>query len=124
MKKYILPLVLVMAGAAMLCYKTFTAGSMQDLDIKIESTPVIMPAVYKVYANSEAFSGRFYLFKMLITNNGSHPVLNLKTSYSIPKYIETTELQKMSRLNPGQSVVVACYPSFNDDIVSKTTSSK
>ncbi|MEP7167839.1 MAG: hypothetical protein ABI855_00560 [Bacteroidota bacterium] len=124
MKKYTLPLILIIAGAAMLGFQNFTSGSMNDLDIKIENTPVIMPCAYKVYANPEALSGRFYLFKMLVTNNGSRPVRNLKASFSIPKYIESTELEKMSQLNPGQSVVIPCYPAFNDDVINKTTSSK
>lgn len=61
---------------------------------------------------------------MLITNKGSRPVRNIRAIYEIPKFIEETEMGKISVLNPGQSVVVACYPVFNDDIVNKTTSSK
>lgn len=124
MKKYLLPIVLFIAGAGMFAFTKFTSGSIQDLDVKIVSTPVVMPAAYKVYGNEDALSGRFFLFKMLITNNGSRPVKNVKASYSIPKFIDETELQKLSQINPGQSVVITCYPSFNDDVVTKTTSAK
>jgi uncharacterized membrane protein YgcG len=61
---------------------------------------------------------------MMLTNKGSHPIKNVKPSYEIPKFIEETSLDKIAVINPGQSVVIACYPAFKDDIVNKTTSSK
>lgn len=124
MKKYALSIILVVAGAAMLAYQNFFSGSINDLDVKIINTPLVMPAAYKVYGNPEAASGRYYLFKMLLTNNGSRPIKNVIASYEIPKFIEQTELDKISVINPGQSVVITCYPQFKDDIVTKTTASK
>ncbi|MBK7969494.1 MAG: hypothetical protein IPK08_11405 [Bacteroidetes bacterium] len=124
MKKYILPIILFICGAGMFAFTSFTSGSVDDLEVKIENTPVVMPSCYKVYGNPDALSGRYFLFKMLITNKGSRPVRNIRAIYEIPKFIEETEMGKISVLNPGQSVVVACYPVFNDDIVNKTTSSK
>lgn len=124
MKKNLLPVILILVGAALVAYPYLFTGNVNDLDLKIETTPVIMPACYKVYANSEAMSGRFYLFKMMMTNKGKSPVNNVKVNYEIPRYIEKTELAKIPVIYPGQSVVLACYPVFNDDIVNKTTSSK
>lgn len=124
MKKYLITIILVVAGAALIAYPYLFSGGINDLDIKIETTPVIMPACYKVYANSEAMNGRFYLFKMIMTNKGNSPVRSVKVNYEIPRFIEKTELAKMPVIYPGQSVVVACYPVFNDDVANKTTSSK
>ncbi|HKR03400.1 MAG TPA: hypothetical protein VJY62_02090 [Bacteroidia bacterium] len=124
MKKYILSIVLFVIGAGIFAFTKLTSGSVNDLEIKIENTPVIMPACYKVYGNPEAVNGRYFLFKMMLTNKGSHPIKNVKPSYEIPKFIEETELDKIAVINPGQSVVIACYPTFKDDIVNKTTSSK
>lgn len=124
MKKFLLPIILFLCGAGLFAFTQFTSGSIDDLEIKIENAPVIMPACYKVYANPEALSGRYFLFKMLITNKGTRPVRNIKAAYEIPKFIEQTEIEKISVLNPGQSMVIACYPVFNDDVVNKTTSSK
>jgi hypothetical protein len=124
MKKYLLSAILVLAGAGMLVYQNFFSGSINDLEVKIINTPLVMPAAYKVYGNPEAANGRYYLFKMMLTNTGTRPIKNVKASYEIPKFIDQTELDKISVINPGQSVVVTCYPQFKDDIVSKTTSSK
>jgi hypothetical protein len=124
MKKYILPILLFVAGAGLFAFTKFNSGSVDDLEVTIENTPLIMPAAYKVYGNSEAVNGRYFLFKMKLTNNGSHPIKNIKPSYEIPKYIDETQLDKIAVINPGQSVVVTCYPTFKDDVVNKTTSSK
>ncbi|MBK9401413.1 MAG: hypothetical protein IPN36_11315 [Bacteroidetes bacterium] len=124
MKKYLLSAVLVLVGAGMLGYQNFFSGSIDDLEIKIENTPVIMPACYKVYGNEEALDGRYFLFKMMLTNNGSRPIKNVKATYEIPKFVDQTELGKVSVINPGQSIVIACYPAFKDNIIEKTTSSK
>jgi len=124
MKKYLLPGIIILAGIALIGYRYLASGSINNLELKIESTPLLMPSCYKVYGNPEAASGQHYLFKMMMTNNGSSPIQGVKVSYTIPKYIEKTELAKVPVINPGQSVVLACYPAFNDDVVEKTTSSK
>ncbi len=124
MKKLALPIFLVVIGAASLLYYFLRWGGNGNLDVKITNAPVIMPAAYKVYGNQDALSGKYYLFKMLLTNNGSSTMDNLKVEYRIPGYIDWTELDKVPYLYPGQSSVVACYPKFKDDIVDKTTASK
>lgn len=48
MKKYIVTIILVVTGAALIAYPYLFSGSVNDLEIKIETTPVIMPACYKV----------------------------------------------------------------------------
>ncbi len=124
MKKNLLPILLAVVGIILLAFH-FTGGiGSGDLDIKISNTPVIMPAAHKVYANNEAGNGRYYLFKMLLTNNGSGTMNNVVVSYQVPGFIDWTEIKKIKSLAPGQSTVVTCYPKFKDDIVSKNSSSK
>ncbi len=43
--------------------------------------------------------------------------------YRVPGYIEWTELGTLGKMIPGQSAVVACYPSFDEKITGKTTES-
>jgi hypothetical protein len=123
-KKFLIPIILIVAGAALLLVPRLMSGDLNNLEVKIENTPVIMPACYKVYGNPEAINGRYFLFKMLITNKGSQAIRNITANYEIPKYIEETELGKIPVIHPGQSVVITCYPTFKDDVVNKTTSSK
>jgi hypothetical protein len=83
-----------------------------------------MPAAYKVYANSDALNGEYYLFKMLMTNEGKNTISDAKVTYRIPNYVDWTDLETIPRIYPGQHVVVRCYPQFKDDIVNKMTQSQ
>ena len=124
MKKILWPVVALVAGLVLVILHFF-GGNMEDsLKIEIQNAKVIMPAAYKVYANPDVLNGKYYLFKMLVTNEGNRPIDDVVVTFRIPKFIEWTEIGKIKRLNPGQSAVVSCYPSFNDNIVEKTTSSK
>lgn len=124
MKKLALPILLVLLGVISLLLYFIQPGGGGNLDVKIKNTPVVMPAAYKVYGNKHALNGKYYLFKMLMTNTGNKTMKNVKVEYRIPGYIHWTELNKISYLYPGQSSVVACYPKFKDDIVQTTTSSE
>ncbi|MBL0341114.1 MAG: hypothetical protein IPP71_09420 [Bacteroidetes bacterium] len=124
MKKNLIPFALIAVGAVLLLIH-FTGGiGSGDLDVKISNAPVVMPAAHKVYANNEAGNGRYYLFKMLLTNNGSGMMKNVVVSFQVPGFIDWTEVKKIKTLAPGQSTVVTCYPKFKDDVVSKNSSSK
>ncbi len=124
MKKLALPIVLVLLGAASLITYFQQPGGKGNIEVKIENTPVVMPAAYKVYGNKQALAGKYYLFKMLLTNHDARTIQNLKVEYRIPGYIQWTELARIAYLYPGQSSVVVCYPKFNDNIVEKTTASQ
>ncbi len=123
MKKYLLPGVLFLAGIAFLLVPSlFSSGS---IDLKIQPASVIMPAAYKVYANSDVAGGRYNLFKAIIKNTGSSEIHNLKVQYRVPKFIdEWTDVPAQSDLLPGQEAVVTCFPVFNQSITEKNTSSK
>ncbi|MEP7252017.1 MAG: hypothetical protein ABI683_06540 [Ginsengibacter sp.] len=124
-KKNVLPLILVVAGILMSFHRPISAiVSPAKLDLQIQHAPVIMPAVYKVYANDNALEGKYSLFKMLVTNNSNNTARNVEVSFEIPNYIEWKQVKKYPVILPGQSVVVNCYPSFDQKIVEKTTSSR
>ncbi|HVE61722.1 MAG TPA: hypothetical protein VNA26_07880, partial [Chitinophagaceae bacterium] len=124
-KKNLLPLLFVIAGLGLAFHKPISAMiSPANLEMQIQHQPIIMPAVYKVYANDNALEGKYSLFKMLLTNNSGNTARNVEVSYQIPNYIEWKQVAKFPMILPGQSVVVNCYPSFNEKIVDKTTSSK
>jgi hypothetical protein len=124
-KATLFPLLLVLTGLILVSYKpVFSLLSPAKLDMQIQHQPVIMPAVYKVYANENAMDGKYSLFKMLITNNSKNTAKNVEVSYQIPNYVEWKTVTRFPIILPGQSVVVNCYPSFPEKIVDKTTSSK
>lgn len=54
----------------MFCYISLWQGGSGNLDVQIQPTSYIMPAAHKVYANEEALEGRFYLCKLILTNEG------------------------------------------------------
>jgi len=123
MKKIILPAVLGFLGLVSLAMYFFNFGK-DDLKVKISNTSYVMPSVYKVYANPQALSGEYYFFKMLMTNEGTSAMHDVKVSYDIPGYIDWTELQTIPIIYPGQHVVIRCYPHFKDEIVKKMTQSQ
>jgi len=124
-KKNLLPLLLIVAGLGLAFHKPISSMvSPAGLDMQIQHQPIVMPAVYKVYANDNALEGKYSLFKMLLTNNTSNTARNVEVSYQVPNFIEWKQVAKFPMILPGQSVVVNCFPSFNEKIVEKTTSSK
>ncbi len=124
-KSILFPVVLMLLGAVVLFRKPLIGlVSKANLEIKIEHAPVIMPAVYKVYENEDALEGKYSLFKMLVTNNSNTTARNVEISMEIPGYIDKKSIQKIPVLLPDQSVVVNCYPAFDQKIVEKTTPSK
>lgn len=83
-----------------------------------------MPSIYKVYENEDALNGKYSLFQMVITNNSSFAAKNVEVSYNVSNLIDWTVAEKIPLIQPGQTVVVNCYPHFPDKIVEKMTGSK
>jgi hypothetical protein len=124
MKKYI-PVTLLAAGLLMAFNRPIT-GLLAPVSLKIEISrpPIIMPSVYKVYANGDALNGKYSLFKLVLINTSDAPAKNVEVSYSVSNYIESTIAEKIALIQPGQTVVVNCYPSFPEKIAEKMTDSK
>ncbi len=124
-KSIILPVILLVAGILLAFTKPILALiSPVTLDLEIVRPPVIMPSIYKVYANDEALKGKYSLFKMVVTNKSGHAAENVEVSYEIPNHVESTVFQKIPKILAGQTIVVNCYPNLPEKIVEKTTSSK
>jgi hypothetical protein len=123
MKKILLPASLGFVGLVLVLLYFFDFGK-DALTVKISNASYIMPSVYKVYSNPKALNGEYYFFKMLMTNNGTSAMHDVKVSYDIPGYIDWTELQTLPVIYPGQHVVIRCYPHFKDDVVKKMTQSE
>jgi len=124
MKKF-LPIILVVAGLLMAFNRPITGLiAPVTLDVKIEKPPVIMSSIYKVYENADALNGKYSLFKMVLTNTSDAPARNVEVSYKVSNYIDWTVAEKIPLIEPGQTIVVNCYPSFPEKIVEKTTDSK
>ncbi len=124
MKKLALPLGLTLIGFVLFGLSFMSSKSNSDaLDVTIEKTDFIMPAVHRVYANAEALDGKYYLFKTKITNTSNKTLEDVTVKYRIPDYIDWTELTVSGEMFPGQTLVVPCYPKFKDDITEKSTES-
>ncbi|MEM5564062.1 hypothetical protein WNY78_03050 [Psychroserpens sp. AS72] len=124
MNSKIIPLAITVIGALCFGGSFFLSNSSSgDLDVEIDKTAFIMPAVHRVYANEDALNGKYYLFKAKITNNSDATLEDVTVKYRIPDYIDWTELTVSGEMFPGQTIVIPCYPKFKDEITQKTTES-
>lgn len=121
----ILPYILFFVGLGMVFFKPiYNRLAPAVLDIKISTPPVIMSSIYKVYANEDAFEGKYSLFKMVITNTSNVDAKNVEVQYKMSNFLDWTIAEKMPLVLAGQTVVVNCYPKFPDKMGEKTTDSK
>lgn len=123
MNKKLPAIICLAAGLILLAYHFLPFGK-GSLNVTIKHADYIMPAAYKVYANPDVLNGEYYLFKMLMNNDGKTTLNDVKVSYRISNYIEWTDLETIPKIYPGQNVVVRCYPQFKEDIVNKMTQSQ
>jgi hypothetical protein len=123
MKNRLLPIILFIAGLALIIYPLFESSG--EIDIKIQPANVIMPAAYKVYANPNVAGGRFNLFKAVVKNTGASEIKNFKVQFKVPGIIDDwTDVPTTTNLLPGQTAVVTCFPTFPQSITARNTSSK
>jgi len=123
MKKNLPAIICLAAGLLLLGFHFLPFGK-GSLNVTIKHADYIMPAAYKVYANPDALNGEYYLFKMLMNNDGKTTLNDVKVSYRILNYVDWTDLETIPKIYPGQNAVVRCYPQFKDDIVNKMTQSQ
>ena len=124
MKSKLIPIIVASLGVLLLAGSFFYKGSASgELDVDIVKADFIMPAAHRVYANPNALNGKYYLFKAKITNNTDQTLEDVRVKYQIPGFIDWTELTVSGQMFPGQTLVVPCYPKFEDKITEKTTES-
>lgn len=114
----------LIVGAIVLIFSCFLKNNKGSLKLQIKTNPVIMPAAYKVYSNSELLGGKYFLFKALLTNDFNKTLNNVVVKYSIPGFVDWTVIGSFGKINPGQNVTIACYPKFDKSIVERNTRSK
>jgi hypothetical protein len=122
-KNVLISLILILSGIGILAFTFLAPKAPGSLKVKVEKADYIMPAAHQVYANQEALNGKYYLFKVLLTNAGKSKLENVKVSYRIPGYIDWTDLETVGEMINGQSVSIVCYPKFDDKIAEKMTES-
>ncbi|HZY40355.1 MAG TPA: hypothetical protein VFE53_27075 [Mucilaginibacter sp.] len=123
MKKYLLPIILAVAGVVLLILPMFQSSG--EIDVKIQPATVIMPAAYKVYANPNVAGGRYNLFKAVVKNTGAGEIKNFKVQFRVPGLIDNwADVPTATNLLPGQTAVVTCFPVFPQSITERNTSSK
>ena len=123
-KAVLLPLLLVVAGALLTAYEPIRDNlSTATIKFKIEHPPCIMPAAHKLYADENAFNGKYGLLKLLVTNTSNITAEDLTIYCDIPNYLPFLPVGNIPRLYPGQSVVLSYYPTFPQTIVDKMTPS-
>lgn len=112
---------LLVASAALLTAHFLTGPDPGHVSMQIETKPAVMTSAYKVYANREAGEGRYWLAKVILTNDGGRTLENVETSFQVPGHIAWTTPRKYPELLPGQTVVALFYPRFPDAVATKTT---
>ncbi|UJP65916.1 hypothetical protein [Mongoliitalea daihaiensis] len=122
-KNIVIGFTLILVGAGILIVNFFGNSGEGNLKIQVEKAPYIMPAAHQVYANEEALNGKYFLFKVLLTNEGNNTLESVKVRYRVPGYVDWTDLETIGEMIPGQTASVVCYPKFGDQITEKMTES-
>ncbi|MEM8981412.1 MAG: hypothetical protein AAGC71_00200 [Pseudomonadota bacterium] len=127
MKKLLLGLggLALVAGAALAMMGLSGGGSSKPgkLRLQIETKPVVMSASYKVHANKELKDGRYWVTKLLLTNEGPGNVDDVRVSYRIPNISDWTTPQPYPTVLPEQTVVDLYYPRLPSSLSEKLTGS-
>ncbi|MEM7278854.1 MAG: hypothetical protein AAF385_12085 [Pseudomonadota bacterium] len=120
----ILGAVLTLAGAGWLASGFLGGGeSPGNLRLQIETKPAVMSASYKVHANKELKSGRYWVAKLLLINEGPGSLENVKVAYRIPGYVDWTSPRPYPEILANQTVVDLFYPRFPAKLSEKLTTS-
>lgn len=81
----------------------------------------VMTFAYKIYGNSAAQNGRYFLSKMVFRNDGSGSVRDFSISYQIPDYVPWTTPETHSEIPPGQTIVQLYYPQLPAKVTQLTS---
>ena len=81
-----------------------------SVDVSVRCKERLMAAVYKIYADSKANEGAYWVAKTLFTNTGKTPIFDLKIYYRLGDYTELSVPEPYSMVMPGGSVADLYYP--------------
>lgn len=80
------------------------------VDVSVRNRKRLMSAVYKVYGEPEAGDGSYWVAKTVFKNLGNAPIYDLKISYRLGEYADTSVPDPYSVVAPGGVVVDRYYP--------------
>ncbi len=80
------------------------------LDWDLYHKPTVMTVGYKAYGNPKADNGRYWLAKLVLSNDGGGSIRDIAVSFRIPNYVEWTTPDNFEEVLPGQTVVLPFYP--------------
>jgi hypothetical protein len=89
--------------------KSLAAGK-PEVDVKVRYKPRLMSAVYKVYGDTQAGDGAYWVAKTVFKNTGKVPIRDLKIYYKLGDYTEMSVPEAYSLVAPGGVVVDRYYP--------------
>ena len=90
--------------------KALPAAGPPQVDVSVRHKKRLMSAVYKVYGETEAGDGGYWVAKTVFKNTGKAPIYNLKIYYRLGDYTETSVPEPYSWVAPGGVVVDRYYP--------------
>lgn len=97
-----------------------TAGEPR-IDLTLRSQKNVMSALYKMYADSEVAEGRYWIAKTIIKNTGTAPMHDVKVTYGLGEYAETSSSRPYGIVMPQGAVVDCYYPLFSSKVAQTKT---
>src|SRR5579871_387481 len=92
-----------------------------QVDVAVRYQPNIMSSVYKVYADPTVANGRYWVAKTIVKNTGSVPIYNIKITYSMGEFADTTAQDPYTVVLPGGDAVDCYYPLFYSKVAQLKT---
>ena len=86
------------------------------LDVNVRYKKRLMSAVYKVYGDTQAGDGAYWVAKTVLKNTGKVPINNLKIFYKLGDYTETSVPEAYSVVAAGGVVVDRYYPLISNRV--------
>jgi hypothetical protein len=90
--------------------KSLPAVGPPVVDVSLRHKKRLMAAVYKIYGETEAGDGAYWVAKTILKNTGRAPIHNLKIYYRLGDYTEMSVPEAYSVVAPGGVVVDRYYP--------------
>lgn len=91
------------------------------IDLTLRSQKNVMSALYKMYADADVADGRYWIAKTIIKNTGSAPMRDVRVTYGLGEYAETSSSRPYSVVMPQGAVVDCYYPLFSSKVAQTKT---
>lgn len=91
------------------------------LDMTLRAQKNVMSALYKMYADSEIAEGRYWVAKTIIKNTGTAPMRDVKVTYGLGEYADSSISRPYGVVMPQGAVVDCYYPLFSSKVAQTKT---